>query len=452
MVSSVLVLGLPLLSVAQTPTIAGCSVLPANNVWNTPINKMPVDKNSAAYIASMNVSKSTIYPVLNNKGWGMPYNVVPGSTPKVPVTFYYRDSDTGPYPIASSVVIQDGNDHHAIIVDTGNCVLYELFNLTHNAAGWQAGSGAIFPLNSNLLRRAGWTSADAAGLPIFPGMLRVEEVLKGHINHALRVTAGKTRNRYIWPARHSASSLGGSQYPPMGQRFRLKASFDISGYAPQARVILQALKTYGLILADNGPSWDLTGTGDPRWDEAAIDSTKRISGNNFEAIDESSLMVDPNSAQVSFTAAPLPTGWMHVTLYRKMCLEIGGGRYATQPTALTQQWECASNPWYTNQQFQFVPVKGGYAIKVRNSGLALSVVGGTSAVDGARIEQWGYQGASFQIWSVLGTATGLYRIRPHSDLNQCLAADGAYNQNGGPVVQHSCTTAANQLWSLTPVD
>ena len=244
---------------------------------------------------------------------------------------------------------------------------------------------------------------------MFPGMLRVEEVLAGHINHALRLTAGKTRNQYIWPARHAASSLSGTQYPPMGQRFRLKASFDISGYAPQAQVILQALKTYGLILADNGPSWDLTGTGDPRWDEAAIDSTKRISGNNFEAIDESSLMVDPNSAQAK-SASALPTGWVHLTLYGNKCLEIAGGPNATQPTAPAQQWACSTNSWYTNQQFQFVPVNGGYAIKVRNSGLALSVTGGSSAVNGARIEQWGFEGNPYQIWSVSATSDGNYSI------------------------------------------
>ena len=399
----------------------------------------------------MNVSKSTLYPLLNNTGWGMPYNVVPATTAKVPVTFYYNGNDAGPYPIPSNVVIQDGADHHALIVDTGNCVLYELFNLSGSAAaGWQAGSGAIFPLNSNALRPAGWTSADAAGLPMIPGMLRVEEVLAGHINHALRLTAGKTRNQYIWPARHSASSLSGTQYPPMGQRFRLKASFDISGYAPQARVILQALKTYGLILADNGPSWDLTGTGDPRWDEAAIDSTKHISGNNFEAIDESSLMIDPNSGQAK-SGSTLPTGWVQMTLYANKCLDIAGGPSATQPTAQAQQWTCVG-PSQTNQQFKFIPVNGGYEIKVRNSGLALSVTGGTSATNGARIEQWGYEGASFQIWSVSAATNGTFSIRPTSDAEECLAANGPYNQNGVPVIQNHCATAANQLWKLVPVN
>lgn len=399
----------------------------------------------------MNATKGALYPVFNSTGWGMPFNTVPGSTPKVPVTFYYGDSDPGPYPIASNVVIENGSDHHAIIIDDTNCVLYELFSLSQGTAGWQAGSGAIFPLNSNALRPAGWTSADAAGLPIFPGMVRVDEVLSGHINHALRVTADHTRNTYIWPARHAASKLTGGQYPPMGQRFRLKASFDISHYAPQAQVILQALKTYGLILADNGPSWDLTGTGDPRWDDAALNSMKTISGKNFEAVDESSLMIDPNSAQARSTATTLPTGWVHVVVESSnKCLDIVGGPTATQPTAPAQQWTCGDST-QTDAQFQFIPVKGGYEIQVRSSGLALQVTGGTSAVNGARIEQWGYEGASYQIWTVANNNDGSYAIRPASNEGECMEAHGAYYLNGLPVIQNTCNVGAAQRWKLIPV-
>ncbi|HLH01687.1 MAG TPA: RICIN domain-containing protein [Bryobacteraceae bacterium] len=401
----------------------------------------------------MNATKSVLYPDFNGSGWvGMPYTTVPGSTPRVPVSFAYAgESDAGPYPIPANVVIENGGDRHALIIDTTNCILYELYGLSDGSNGWHAGSGAIFPLNSNALRPAGWTSADAAGLPIFPGMLRVDEVLAGHINHALRLTADHTRNQYIWPARHEASKLSGSQYPPMGQRFRLKASFDISGYAPQAQVILQALKTYGLILADNGPSWDLTGMGDSRWDDAALNSIKHISGNNFEAIDESSLMVNPNSAQVAASTTSLPTGWVHlITSFSNKCLDIEDSPNATQPTATADQWACGDST-QTQQQFQFIPVKGGYEIQVRSSGLALQVIGGSSAENGARIEQWGYEGSAWQIWSVTSNNNGTYDIHPTSDPAACMYVNGPYNQNGVPVIQNKCNGAANQIWRLVPV-
>lgn len=285
----------PLVSAAQPPEFGGCTILPPDNVWNTPIDMLPVDPNSDAYIQSMNATNSRLHPDFGYGG-GMPYNLVAGSQPKVPVTFYYG-GDPGPYPIPSNVNIQSGSDHHAILIDTTYCVLYELFNLSKQASGWRAGSGAIFPLNSNALRPAGLSSGDAAGLPILPGEVRFDEVAAGHIDHALRLTADHTRNQYIWPARNAASLLTGTQYPPMGQRFRLKASFDISSYPAPVQVILQCLKTYGLILADNGTSWHLTGMGDPSWDDTVLHAMTRVTGGNFEAVDESFLIVDPNSAQ-----------------------------------------------------------------------------------------------------------------------------------------------------------
>lgn len=446
---SFLLLAAASLSAASTPAISGCSVFPSTNVWNTPVNTLPVDPNSAAYIASMNATKSTIYPDFNTiLTWGMPYNVASGTTPKVPVTFAYAgESDAGPYPIPATVTIQPGADRHIIIVDSTNCVLYETASTAGSAtAGWSASSGAIWSLKSNALRTSGWTSADAAGLPIFPGMVRVDEVLAGSINHALRLTADHTRNTFIWPARHAASKLTGTQYPPMGQRFRLKASFDISGYAPQARVILQAMKTYGLILADNGPSWDLTGTSDTRWDNAALDSIKSISGNNFEAINETSLMKDPNSGTTSSATPALPTGWFKaVNAGSKVCLDIAGGTTATSPGVLAQQWTCVGA---TNQTFKLTAVSGGYTITARHSSLLLEPV---NNLPGSRIEQWGATGQIEQVWQISITADGNWNIRPAQTTSNCLTVPST--ANGAAVTQAACTAgAANQEWTFTSVN
>lgn len=299
---------MPLLS-AQTPKFGGCRIFPADNIWNTPIDMLPVDPNSAAYIASANATNDRLHPDFGYgtvETGGMPYNIVPGTQPKYPVSFYYS-GDPGPYPIPSNVNIELGRDHHAIIIDNTNCILYELFSLSGSGSIWSAGSGAIWLLNSNALRPDNEESADAAGLPIFPGEVRYDEVAAGHINHALRLTIDHTRGAHIWPARSNASSRTGTQYPPMGQRFRLKASYDISGFPAPVQVILQALKTYGLILADNGTSWHLAGIGDLRWNDDVMHTMTRVTGDNFEAVDESGLIVDPNSAQaLQYPGFPVP--------------------------------------------------------------------------------------------------------------------------------------------------
>jgi hypothetical protein len=237
---------------------------------------------------------------------GIPYVDVPGTQPLVDVSFYYADeSDPGPYPIPPDPPIEGGpdseGDRHILIVDRDNCILYELFYAWPQPdESWHAGSGAIFNLNSHALRPAGWTSADAAGLPILPGLVRYDEVASGEIRHAIRVTAPQTRREYIWPARHYASSLTGQQYPPMGQRFRLKADFDTSGFSSEVQVILQALKTYGMMLADNGGAWFISGHSDERWNnDVLVPELHQVKGSNFEAVDVSSLMVDPDSGQVN---------------------------------------------------------------------------------------------------------------------------------------------------------
>jgi hypothetical protein len=279
---------------------AGCAVFPANNVWNQPVDHLRVDPNSAAYVATIGTGHY-LHPDFSAGGGGIPYVVVPGSQPKVPILFGSgaTESDPGPYPVPPTAPIELGGDRHVLVLEKTNCILYEMFYSSLQPGGsWIASSGAKFDLKSNGLRPAGWTSADAAGLPIFPGLVRYEEVAAGVINHAIRMTAPHTRNQYIWPARHRASSLTGTQYPPMGQRFRLKAGFDITPYPADVQVILTALKKYGAILADNGAAWYLTGAPDPRWNDDTLHTLQKIYGSNMEAVNESGLMVDPDSAEV----------------------------------------------------------------------------------------------------------------------------------------------------------
>ncbi|MBN1570014.1 MAG: fibronectin type III domain-containing protein [Acidobacteria bacterium] len=294
---------------AQTaPFLSGCPVFPADNIWNTPVDHLPLDLNSSAYIASIGAGTG-VHPDFGSGLWdggpiGIPYNIVPGSQPRVQITFdYWDESDPGPYPIPSDAEIEGGSessgDRHVLILDEDNCILYETWSTYPQPDGsWEAGSGAVFDLRSNNLRPSGWTSSDAAGLPVLPGLARYEEVAAGEINHALRFTVPRTRREYIWPARHYASSLTSSNYPPMGQRFRLRADFDISDFSREVQVILRALKKYGMILADNGSAWYISGAPDPRWNnDVLVRELRRVSGSDFEAIDESSLMISPDSGR-----------------------------------------------------------------------------------------------------------------------------------------------------------
>jgi hypothetical protein len=257
-----------------------------------------------------------VHPDFGSGTWnggpiGIPYTVVGGSQAKVGITFDYADeSDPGPYPIPSDAAIEGGSqstgDRHVLVLDRDNCILYETFSAYPQPDGsWQAGSGAIFNLRSNALRPRGWTSADAAGLPILPGLARYDEVASGEIRHALRFTAPQTRKEFIWPARHYASNLTAANYPPMGQRFRLKAGFDISRFSAGVQVILRALKKYGMILADNGSSWYISGAPDSRWNnDSLVSELRQVTGSDFEAVVESSLMVGPDSGQASSNAIP----------------------------------------------------------------------------------------------------------------------------------------------------
>lgn len=263
-------------------------MFPATNVWNKPVTNLRVHAKSAAYIRSIGID-SALHPDFGkNLSYGIPYQAVAGSAAKRSVRFDYDDeSDAGPYPIPSNPKIEAGGDHHILMVDRDACRLYELFDARKIGSQWFAGAGAIWNLKSNALRPDGWTSADAAGLPILPGLVRYAEVAKGIIDHALRFTTPRTRSSHIFPARHDASSSNDSDLPPMGLRVRLKKSFNISGFSQKNRVILTAMKNYGMILADNGSPWYFTGVSDTRWNDDDLNQLKRLRGSDFEAVDTS---------------------------------------------------------------------------------------------------------------------------------------------------------------------
>jgi len=278
----------------RIPSAPGCPVFPANNPWNERVDSLPVATDSAQLIASIGIDTG-LHPdfgsgLYGGSRIGIPFDVVSSSTPRSRVSFDYSDeSDKVAYPIPRNVHIEGGSDRHALLVDKSACRLYELFALQTRSGRWHAGSGATWSLRSNAVRPAGWTSADAAGLPIFPGLARYDEMARGVIDHALRFTASRTRRAYIYPARHYASSSDDPSLPPMGLRVRLKAGIDISGFPRQARIVLQALKTYGMILADNGSSWYITGAPDRHWSNDDLHSIGRITGADFEVVDTSSL-------------------------------------------------------------------------------------------------------------------------------------------------------------------
>jgi hypothetical protein len=299
--SAVLLGALGLVSSASAlplPNAPNCKIFPADNAWNTPVDTLPVAKNSAAMIKAIGRG-APLHPDFGSGTWaggpiGIPFDVVSKSTPTYRVRFAYAgESDRVLYPIPKNVHIEGGprstGDRHALLVDKSTCRLYELYDLRHTARGWRAGSGATWSLSSDKLRPAGWTSADAAGLPIFPGLARWDEVSAGVIDHALRFTAPETRRAYVYPARHFASSSTSPSLPPMGLRVRLKASVDISTFPKQARVVLKALQVYGMILADNGSPWYVSGAPNSHWSNNDLHTLSRLTGADFEVVDTSSL-------------------------------------------------------------------------------------------------------------------------------------------------------------------
>ena len=281
---------------AAARPIADCPLFPASNPWNQRVDDLPRAAGSAVMVERMGITH--LHPDFSDAdadGYGIPYQVVGSDTPRRRVTFDYADeSDPGPYPIPRDPLIEGGSDRHLLALDRDDCTLYELFAARQRADGsWHAGSGAIFDLDSNGLRPAGWTSADAAGLPILPGLARYPEVAAGGIDHALRITIPVSQRAYLWPARHHASSRTEPWLPPMGLRLRVKASFDINGFGPQTRAILRAGKRYGFIVADNGSGGYITGAPHRGWDDDDLHSLHDVPASALEVVDTSSLPGHP---------------------------------------------------------------------------------------------------------------------------------------------------------------
>ncbi|MFL6062900.1 MAG: hypothetical protein ACJ72E_16860 [Marmoricola sp.] len=286
---------------AAVRAIAGttCTAFPASSWWHADVSRLPVDRRSATWMSHMS-ARVRLHPDFgpsygDGPNYGIPITVVGGSHPKVPVRFQYAsESDKVRYPLGSDTRIEGGRsssgDKHAVVVDKSTCRLYETWLTRHTNSGWRAGSGATWSLKSNRLRPDGWTSADAAGLPILPGLLRYSEVAGGHVDHAIRFTTDVTSSHHLWPARHDAGSTSSWAYPPMGARFRLRASYDASHLSRQARVIVAAMKKYGLVLADNGSPWYFQGEQNAKWSGALMDDLKRIPASQFVAVDTRSLV------------------------------------------------------------------------------------------------------------------------------------------------------------------
>ena len=277
-----------LIATVAAAAAASCPIFPASFATNRPVTGLPVHPNSDAIIASVGPDTG-IHPDFG-KRYGIPFDRVTRRTPRARVSFEYADeSDRVGYPIPRDVHIEGGSDRHALLLDKGRCRLWELYALERRDGRWHAGSGATWDLRSKRLRPKGWTSADAAGLPIYPLLARYGEARTGRIRHALRVTFSETRRAYVYPARHHASDSGDRSLPRMGERLRLKRSFDVSTLPRQARIVARAMQVYGLIVADNGSDWFVTGAPDRRWNDEALRLLNRIEGRQFEVVDASSL-------------------------------------------------------------------------------------------------------------------------------------------------------------------
>ncbi|MBD5654483.1 MAG: hypothetical protein IAI50_04805 [Candidatus Eremiobacteraeota bacterium] len=271
-------------------TLGGCAAFPSTNPWNADVSQLPVDPNSANYLAHMDAGTSVLHAGFGHgPQFGIPITLVPGSQPFVPMSFMYANqSNPGPYPFPRDVGIEGGvkstGDRHALVVDKGNCRLYETWRTFYVGPGWHAGSGAIFDLSSNKLRPDCWTSADAAGLPIAPALPRYDEIQSGVIEHALRFTLATTQAAFVHPATHYASSQTDPNDAPMGLRVRLKANFDIASFHGASRIILTALKKYGMFVADNGSDWYITGSTDSRWNDDDLKQLNDVPARAFEVV------------------------------------------------------------------------------------------------------------------------------------------------------------------------
>lgn len=287
---------------SPVPGAEDCPVFPRNNVWHADVRKLPLHPRSKQWIKAMGGKRQRLHPDFGPSGgqpYGIPFDVVDDSHAKVSIDFYYAsESDPGPYPFGSDITIEGGSDRHALMVHADECVLYELFDADWNRGNPTAGSGAIWNLRSNTLRPKTWTSADAAGLPIFAGLIRRDEVEAGRIDHAIRVTAERTDRRFLWPARHQAGAAANRRLPPMGAWFRLRGNFPLKGYRFETKVILRAMKRHGLIVADNGSNWYFGGASEHGWSNAVLDELKSIPAGSFEAIRTGPMKVSQNSGRI----------------------------------------------------------------------------------------------------------------------------------------------------------
>lgn len=461
-----------------SPSLGGCSLLPPNNVWHARADNLPVHSLSNAYVASLGASSPAHPDFGSDPNNGIPYNLVPGnSTPAANVNITWPfTSDPGPYPIPANAAVESpsdrtnpGEDHHMIVLDTDNCLLYEAFGAIETSAAtdsWDITNISRFALKSDALKSAYWSSSNAAGTTYLPGLIRYDEVAAGHIDHAIAMTGTGIGNTWVWPASRSASSLSGSQYPPMGTRFRLKASVDISGFSTNVRVVLEALKTYGAILIDNGASWFLVGVPDSRWSDDEMHVITQLNGSNFEAVDESGLIVNSSSGQVAPGA--VPSGW--VTIVNKLsgkCLEVTSGIHSlwasTGGLAAVHQWSCNGG---AKQKFQLVPSAGGWApsntqqwlssngkgymINSASRGLQLAVPNGTSQI-GAQLVESRFTDNANWIWMPTPVGNGYFYIQSLSNnlVLENLVKTGY--TNGSAVEQWSYLGSDNQLWQLVPV-
>ena len=311
------------------PEAPNCPIYPSNDVWHSSIQNLPVHPSSATWIANMGGASRLLHPDFGGP-YGYQLQITTNATPTTRVQFDYADeSDDVPYPFTAGTPIEPASDAHAFMLNKDTCLLYELFAASWNGGRPTAGSGAVFDLKRHDLRPAGWTSADAAGLPIWPGVLRYDEVASGFVDHAIRFTAQRTDRSYVWPARHQAGAARDASLPPMGARFRLRNDFNVAGYSAQTRVVLTAMQRYGLILADNGSNFFFQGQVDSRWSDQLISELKRIPAGAFEAVDASSLMIDPNSGLArGANGVPLEAGWHSRWLSQSDYLVMSPGQVA----------------------------------------------------------------------------------------------------------------------------
>jgi hypothetical protein len=277
-----------------------CEMFPADNVWNMDVSNLPVHAKSKAWKRSAHAGSTLLHPDFGGAPYGIPFDVVDDTHPTVAVDFTYADeSDAGPYPFGPDIHVEAGSDEHALMVNADTCTLYELYDAHWHGGNPDAGSGAVFDLASDALRPAGWTSADAAGLPILPGLVRYDEVAAGEIAHAIRFTVDCTTRRYLWPARHQAG-VADRSCPPMGARFRLRSGFRLAGFSDETKVVLRAMQRYGMIVADNGSDWYFQGATDERWTDGLLDELKSVPASAFVAVDESACKDSPDSGVFAY--------------------------------------------------------------------------------------------------------------------------------------------------------